>query len=385
MPSTANNRPLLSATITMPRVGAWHADVEVDGTKALDGPVRLVVSGQEFIGHTVRSNPLAGRVRARIVGGGGQLSREVEPRNYANSVSVRAVLGDILGDGERLSPQSDPGVLAITLAKWHRLSGAASHAIVALLEGVGATWRVLNDGTVWIGRETWPEVSPRHALLDEDWFGGIITIGPDAPTLRPGTTFRGHRIEQVVHTFGSKLRTEAYLTSAQSSLDRFLGPIKRAIDYSRKWPARVSKVNGDGTIQVVPDDARIKGAGLDRVTIRTGFPGSLTPAPGSRCLIGFEGGDPSQPYAEGWNAQTVGEMSLAGGTLPAARQGDMVLCGGPTTQIMLLPVFGPPTGTPAPLMSETPYFMFFGSPPLPPLASPYLSGVVSSGRQQVKV
>src|SRR5690606_23497298 len=98
-----------------------------------------------------------------------------------------------------------------------------------------------------------------------------------------------------------------------------------------------------------------------------------------------EGGDPSKPYAEGWNAQTVGEMSLAGGTLPAARQGDMVLCGGPTTQIMLLPVFGPPTGTPAPLMSETPYFMFFGTPPVPPLMPPDVSGVVSGGRQQVTV
>src|SRR5690606_41336452 len=204
MPSTANNRPLLSATITMPRVGAWHADVEVDGTKALDGPVRLVVSGQEFIGHTVRSNPLAGRVRARIVGGGGQLSREVEPRNYANSVSVRTVLADILGDGERLSPQSDPGVLAITLAKWHRLSGAASHATVALLEGVGATWRVLNDGTVWIGRETWPEVSPRPALLTEDWSGGIVNLGRAAPHHRPGTTLRGPRTGQAVHTFSDR-------------------------------------------------------------------------------------------------------------------------------------------------------------------------------------
>lgn len=385
MASTANGRPLLAATITMPRIGAWHADVEADGTTALEGPVTLVVSGQTFQGAVVRSNPLAGRVRARVVGGGGQLSRELESRNYANSVTVRAILEDILGDGEALSQQSDPSVLAITLAKWHRLRGLASHAIVALLEEVEATWRVLADGTVWIGRETWSEVEPKHTLIDEDWFGGILTIAPQAPTLFPGVTFRGHQIEQVVHVFGRQLRTEAYLTSAQSSLARFLAPLRRAIDYSRKWPARVSKVNGDGTIQVVPDDDRIKGAGLDAVAIRTGFPGSLTPAPGSRCLIGWEGGDPSRPYAEGWNAQTVGEMSLAGGTLPAARQGDMVLCGGPTTQVMLLPVFGPVTGTPAPLMSETPYFMFFGTPPVPPLASPYLSGVVSSGRQQVKV
>src|SRR5690606_30238726 len=129
------------------------------------------------------------------------------------------------------------------------------------------------------------------------------------------------------------------------------------------------------------DDARIKGAGLDRVTIRTGFPGSLTPAPGSRCLIGFEGGDPSQPYAEGWNAQTVGEMSLAGGTLPAARQGDMVLCGGPTTMIQLVPLPGDGLS----LILRGSLFLLMFQSPAGGIPSPSLSGVVSSGREQVNV
>jgi hypothetical protein len=387
MPSTANGRPLLSATVTMPLVGAWHAEIEVDGTRALEGPVKLVVNGQEFLGATVRSAPFAGRVRARVVGGGGGLSRDLEPRNYTAGPTVRAILEDILGDSDRLSPQSDPGALATTLPRWHRLAGVASHAIVALLEEVNATWRVLADGTVWVGQETWPEISPQHDLIDEDWHAGIITIAPRAPSLRPGVTFRGHRIEQVVHVFGQQLRTEAYLSSAQSALSRFLGPIKRAIDYSRKWPARVSGVNGDGTIQVVPDDARIRGAGLDRVAIRTGFPGRITPQNGTRCLIGWEGGDPSRPYAEGWDTNSVLEMSLAGGTLPNARQGDMTLNGGPFTQVQFWAAPSA-TGTPVPMSTETPYYLVFsqtGVPALvPPPLSPYLSGTVSSGRQNVK-
>lgn len=382
MPSTANGRPLLSATITMPRVGAWHADVEVDGNTALEGPVRLIVSGQEFRGTAVRSGALAGRVRARIVGGGGGLSRELPARNYTSGPTVRAIVEDMLGDTEKLSPQSDPAVLSTVLPKWQRLAGLASHALVALADRVEATWRVLADGTVWIGRETWPEVNPQHDLIDEDWVGGIITIAPRAPTLFPGVTFRGHRIEQVVHLFGSKLRTEAHLTSAQSSLDRFLQPIRRAIDYSRKWPAKVAKVNGDGTLQVVPDDDRVKGAGLDRVAIWTGFPGKVKPKPGTRCLVGFEGGDPSRPYAEGWNGEAIEEMSLAGGTLPVGRQGDLVMCGGPTTTIQLVPLPGDVSGQ---ILPEVPYTMLFqtlGPPPGPP--SPFLSGVISSGRQQVK-
>jgi hypothetical protein len=45
------------------------------------------------------------------------------------------------------------------------------------------------------------------AILDEDWFAGIITIAPRAPTLRPGVTFRGHRIEQVdQHGRGARRR-----------------------------------------------------------------------------------------------------------------------------------------------------------------------------------
>lgn len=379
MTNTANGKTLLNAVITHSRVGAWHADLEVDAPEAFSGAVALDVEGVAFAGTVTRpSGSFGGRTRARVVGGGGTLSRTLEAKNYASGPKVRAIVEDILGAGERLSDTSDRGILGSVLPKWQRIEGQASHALVALLEKVGATWRVLQDGSIWIGKETWPEVDPPHVLIDEDWYTGVLTVAPESPTLVPGVTFRGHRIEEVVHyVTPSGHRTEAHLTSASSALDRFLGSIKRAIDYTKRYPARVAAVNGDKTVQLVPDDPRIKGAGLDKVRVRSGMPGTITAKKGARCMLGFDNGDPSQPYASDWDDGNVEEMSLAGGTLNAARQGDMVQCGGPLT----MAVFGPP-GVTSPMVQGTPYPVMWVTLPNPP--NPYLSGVISSGNPRVK-
>lgn len=364
----------------MPRVGAWHADIEVD-TGSLDSAVTLDVEGQLFQGTAVRAAPFSGRTRARVVGGGGTLSRTLGPKNYVRGPKVRAIVTDVLGGAEALSPESNAGVLGAELSRWQRIESQASHALVTLLERIGATWRVLSDGTVWIGHETWPQMDPPHALLDEDWYTGVLTVAPEAPTLRPGVTLRGHRIQEVVHTLSrAELRTEAFLTSTSGSLARFLGSIRRAIDYSRKYSARVAAQNSDGTLQVVPDDERLRGSGLDRVKIQTGFPGTIQAEAGSRCLIGFDGGDPSKPYAEGWDGRNVTEMSLADGTLPAGRQGDMVISGGPSTFVIFQGLAAPPNGAVA---VGVPYNVLWWTPPNPPV--PFLSGVVSSGNPKVKI
>jgi len=61
-------------------------------------------------------------------------------------------------------------------------------------------WRVLPDGTVWLGLESWPAVHmPDVDLLSEDPRAHTAVSGTDSPTLLPGTLFLGRRVSMVEH------------------------------------------------------------------------------------------------------------------------------------------------------------------------------------------
>lgn len=309
------------ACLTMPRVGAWHADVMLDTELDLLGQtLALAMDGETFLGTVIRGRGFVGGTPLRLVGGRGYLSRLLSPQNY-KSPTIRTVVSDILGS-EVLSATSDQGVLGSSLPAWEVIESIASHALTRLLAKVDATWRVLADGSVWIGRDSFPALSLPHVVEDEDWFSGTILISPETPGLRPGVTFLGHQIEEVVHWSTTQgLRTEARTNSTSSAFGKFFAQVQTAIDYSRRYPARVATVNGDGTVQVVPDDAKVKGSGLDKVRLRSGVPGTIKPVKGARCVLGWDAGDPSRAYASDWDNGDVEEIVLADGSAPTAHVG----------------------------------------------------------------
>lgn len=101
------------------------------------------------------------------------------------------------------------------------------------------------------------------------------------------------------------------------------------LDYHALYPAQVVSQNGDGTLEVLPDDERVRGFGLGSVAIRTGAPGyKYTVSEGARCLIGFEAADPTRPYAALWDSETsVDEIEFDGGSEDVARTSDSIEAG----------------------------------------------------------
>ncbi len=74
--------------------------------------------------------------------------------------------------------------------------------------------------------------------------------------------------------------------------------VGRRLDYTQLYPAVVIAQNADGTLQLLADSPTIRGTGHNNVRIRHGLPGvSVTVSQGARVRIGFENGDPSQPFA----------------------------------------------------------------------------------------
>jgi len=107
------------------------------------------------------------------------------------------------------------------------------------------------------------------------------------------------------------------------ALEAFLLAVFARIDYLALYPAKVVSQNGDGSVDVQPDDARLPG--MTSVPLRFGLPGlELKVTSGARVLIGFENGDPRRPVATAWEKDGFQSVAIGGGTQPIARVGDTV-------------------------------------------------------------
>lgn len=183
---TLGGRAVTLATITLPARGVWCADVEVDTTDEITGRAELVVDGGPTWSGTVVSGGVShGLWRGRIVGGAGGLRGTLPALAYRNA-TLADVLRDVLAEsGEVLSPASAD--LSYAVALWQRSRGTASAAVAEIAAAAGYAWRVLADGAVWLGVETWPDAGELEVtLLDRDTRGGLYMLSGDTLSLVPG-------------------------------------------------------------------------------------------------------------------------------------------------------------------------------------------------------
>lgn len=113
-----------------------------------------------------------------------------------------------------------------------------------------------------------------------------------------------------------------------SFIQRTLGAkIINRIDYLALYPCKVIAQNGDGTLELIADDTVRVGV-FNNVPIRYGVPGVTAKVPpGSRCYVGFGGGNPSKPMVVDWEVGTVLGIFFASGVNGAARVNDTVAKG----------------------------------------------------------
>lgn len=101
--------------------------------------------------------------------------------------------------------------------------------------------------------------------------------------------------------------------------------IGRRLDYHALYPCTVASQASDGTLDLLPDDARIRGTGTSGIKIRHGLPGTTVEVgAGTRVLMGFEAGDPSRPYAALWEAGDVDGIDIADAVAEVLRNGEIV-------------------------------------------------------------
>lgn len=226
---TVNGFPIIKGSIRLPRVGVWSADVHVDTQTAVSGPVTVTTDDGSFSlkGVAYRSGIFQSTLSMRIIGGAGGLSpapggvdAPLPPKHYQGCV-LKLVLSDILtACGETLSTTADTTILNLFLKNWVRLAGPGKLAVSRLLDSIATSWRILGDGTFWVGTDTYPAApNTQFDVLERNFGEGRILIGTARPFLFPGTTLTItisgtqsiQNVSNVVHEiYQDRIRTEVW-------------------------------------------------------------------------------------------------------------------------------------------------------------------------------
>jgi len=218
--ANVDGNTVLEATLIVPNVGPWYADVVFEGAPDVSGSVMLAIGTLRLVGVVdVRNDGVFGEQRrSRIVGGAGGWATLVPPLHYHNDAGVRAL--SVAQDAARLAGETlgsfNPPNAAIG-ADYVRQAGLAARVLEDVIGG--APWHVDFDGRTNVGERSSSEadveayevleVDPRETLatlaVDDLSSVGIGSILTRAPLVAPLTV---HELEVTVGA--DRLRVKAW-------------------------------------------------------------------------------------------------------------------------------------------------------------------------------
>jgi hypothetical protein len=314
----ANGIPVQLMTLGLVSGRAWECELylETDTAPSEGSRIEIKGPGGTFIGTAQRPGAdSGGQVTTKVVGGAGKLGTELPPRNYTGT-TVGEVARHIVDEvGETLSPTVAAAVKSTPLARWPRTRGDAATCLTELAADIGAAWRVLADGTVWLGVDDGAEVTIEHDVLDEKPATGEVTVGVESFGILPGQTFRGGPVAGVDYTLGKGF-TARVVRRSGSGLSRAAdAAAAKATAGTKLHPptaARVVSQNADGTLELAVDSKSV--GSISKVEIRHGFPGvtKLEMKPGARVALFFEGGDKKRCFAALFAGSSTTKVILDG-------------------------------------------------------------------------
>jgi hypothetical protein len=311
-----NGDAVLLASVHFPMNGAWSAELQVssDVVPTPGDIATLTLPGAiDYRGRVERAGVFGERLRVRLTGGSSEWSRPIDVKHYRNSDGDQAV--------RDLGVQTE-APLELDLPFWTRPAGTIGNAMQALAEMAQVNWRVLANGTVRMRTEAPFAVEPDAVEISRDDARGLVEVAPEVAVIQPGTTFNGDAIGDVIYELDAANFRCRYWTESRarlrSSLERLIRWATRDSLYLGQYACSVVAQGADGTLDLLPDDPRLRAQGLQSVPIRHGLPGCrVQVAPGEIVLLGFENGDSRLPYAALWREGQVLSVSI-GGELPVA-------------------------------------------------------------------
>lgn len=326
MTITLNGEPTQSGRLIEPRVGVWWVEttIHAEGAESIppSGAVtlsffdRLDLVGTVSAPRTVNDN---GTISIRIEGGSGQLDQPLGVKHFHRTTLRRLVTALTDSTGDAIDTTADSALLERRVEHWSRPKTLAHRYLSDIAEKGGGVWRVLRNGNLWLGAETWPILEFDHTEETKLGSGNGMRISPgkvggfETPLVRPGVTFKGAKVAEVVTEWTSKGISQnvsfedsdapgSHTRSVQVDADWNTRVFGTKLDLSAMYPCKVTRQTADlARADVLPDDDRIKGRGLQEVLIRYGMPGVKAKLTNhARVLLGWEAADPARPFLSLW-------------------------------------------------------------------------------------
>lgn len=336
--TSSTEKAVLSGTIMMPLYGVWTADLVINATDGFSGGTHVDIVAEDGVTLTgtvaeSRTGDFLNTIHTRILGGAGGMGVTATPGGY---VQPQARVSDVLNGltrsaGETLSSTVSQQFLSTNLTAWMVTERAVSEVLDILLEQVEPTfgWRILSDGKLWMGAESWSTSDTAFQLLVRNPVEGYFDLGVESPAITPGVELPDvGRVSRVEHAIESgAIRSRVWVPTDQQpgiadSIDVLIDHRLAKLDYFALYDATVKSQSADlTTVDLQPEDPRI--GGLQRVPIRNGLAGCSQEVPtGTKIRLGWDRGDPRRPFAALWDGgENVTRLKLGGNT-DAARKGD---------------------------------------------------------------
>lgn len=303
--------------------GNWMATCEIGwpDVPPIGSPATLSITRSDgtldaFTGTIRRAQNLidAQRTSVTLVGGAGKLLDVIPPRHHASGASTipaGLVLSGIVDATASVGANARaevlaPGVLATAntfpLLRWTRVEGEAWAAVENLAYTIGLHWRMLRDGTLWMGEETWPAVDARAFYCSGDPRDGMVLYAPDGAPYVPGTTIDGARVVECCYRIEpGKVRMEARMALAGDPVRMPpLGP------YARSYVCKsVIQHSDDRTLDLTGSDPTL-GDDLRRIPYKTADTGTRVEVPdGSIVRLSFDNGLPDGAFVTSVDMDTA--------------------------------------------------------------------------------
>lgn len=308
--STLNGEPVLTASVHFPLSGSWSGEVQVaaDDAPIAGAVVTFSLAGTDFTARVTRSGVEAERARVRLTGGSVDWSATQAVKHYRDSTSDQ-VLADV-----SVVPAVATGS---SLAFWTRNPGTTGSTVKSIADNLGVNWRVNPNGTVRIQPEAPVQITGTDAVeTDRDPSRGLVTVAVEDALILPGVLFGDDSVGDVTYDLGQVLRCRYYTEGRariRDGLERIIRWVMRDTLFLGQYTAKVEAQNADGTLDLLPDDLRLRAQGLQSVPIRHGLPGVSVDVPNEeRVLLAFDGGNPTQPYAALWHEGQVTAVRIGG-------------------------------------------------------------------------
>lgn len=204
---TVNGLAATEGRLTLPRVGAWLAELRLEKDATPTGAATVVFGGLNFIGTVQRGGAWAGSGMVRIIGGAGAMHKTVIAKAYRGSTARLQISDALAAVGESVDATSDEAVMGFPTKAWVMFAEPAARAIGRVLDEIkGAVWRIRPSGKVWVGVDSFPSVTLSAQVLEQDTVNRRMTTEA-LPGLLPGVTWGGGKVSYVQHQLGSQLRS----------------------------------------------------------------------------------------------------------------------------------------------------------------------------------